>query len=224
MSRRSNERIEQLERTIASLEARLAALEAQLPPEGSAAVPSNDQLASTLAELVKGVERVEGMLATSDPEAPRTADAFQGLRKAVITASGNSMAHRVDLARIDAAARRRSSVEELAPLLDEMLGAAGIERVEQLDDLTLFEVVGDEADGGLVLNEPAHVVVVDGTAVPVRMGRAAYSGVEHDEVSETDPDGHVDPPEGEEPAPTDETQNNDEPAEPAGTEQETDDK
>lgn len=161
------------------------------------------QLERQLDSISNQLELVKTMFTIKDPSAGSSADAYEGLRRTVVLAREEKMARLVDLARVDAAASTRELTSDLRVLLDELLSAAGMQRIESLDDLELFDVFGSPADHQALaprLVAPAYVHVETGAVV--RLGRCEFvdtSGNDPDPESEVTGDGAhgEDPPEAE---------------------------
>jgi hypothetical protein len=130
------------------------------------------RLERQLESISNQLELVKTMFTLKDPAVGSSADAYEGLRRTVVLAREDKMARLVDLARVDAAATTKGLTADLGVLLDELLTAAGMQRVASMEDLELFDVFGDPGDGQSMtpqLIAPAYVHLETGAVV--RLGR-----------------------------------------------------
>ncbi len=132
-----------------------------------------------LEEAVEGIQhsldRVQLMFLMKDPSVPAGADAYEGLRRSLILAREDRMARLVDLARIDASLHRADGAGDVAAIVDELLVAAGVERVDHPTSGTdgLFDVFGEAGPGTReVVLEAAYVHAESGAVV--RTGRVRH--------------------------------------------------
>lgn len=130
------------------------------------------RLERQLESISSQLELIKTMFTLKDPAVGSSADAYEGLRRTVVLAREDKMARLVDLARVDAAATTKGLTADLGVLLDELLTAAGMQRVASMEDLELFDVFGDPGDGQSMtprLIAPAYVHLETGAVV--RLGR-----------------------------------------------------
>jgi hypothetical protein len=128
------------------------------------------RLYQKLAALDERLAGIEGMLLLKDPGAAKAAEAYEGLRRQIVGATAERIAHLVHLAQLDAALRAGESTGSLALLVADLLAQAGLER--RYDPMLdgAFEVPpGNEGDELRVV-EPAYVETHSGRVV--RQGRA----------------------------------------------------
>ncbi len=129
------------------------------------------RLDEQLAALGERLGRIEDMLLLKDPGAAKAAEAYEGLRRQVVAAAAERVAHLADLARLDAAVRAGESSDSLALLLSDLLVQAGVERHHDPALAGAFEIPAGDEDTELDVVEPAYVET--GTRRVVRQGRAA---------------------------------------------------
>ncbi|HUA73419.1 MAG TPA: hypothetical protein VL988_01540 [Solirubrobacteraceae bacterium] len=128
----------------------------------------NDRMAlvkTTLDKLEQSMERIELVTVIREPNTGMTADAYDGLRKQVIAAVNERMAHLQQLARFDASLQSGATPEELAGLVREWLEQSQLEMVEDIDLLDAFETVGPERFSGRRLLRAAYVDGLTGRVI-----------------------------------------------------------
>ena len=120
-----------------------------------------------LTTMERQIDRIHTALIVRDPGTTLSADAYEGLRKQVIASASSRLQHVAQLAEFDVALRRGASAEDLAALIDQWLGQAGIERVEDPSVQGAWETdaIGHAAE----VEIPAYVDGVTGRLV--RQGR-----------------------------------------------------
>lgn len=120
-------------------------------------------LEQLLDKIDRSVERIEIVTVVREPGTTMAADAYEGLRKQVVAAAGERMAHLAQLAHFDAAVRSGATPNELAQLVKEWMTNASLMHVGDPRHDGSFEVVGD-GDAARVLR-PAYVDGVTGRVV-----------------------------------------------------------
>ena len=128
------------------------------------------RLDQQLASLGERLERIEGMLLLKDPGAAKAAEAYEGLRRQIVGATAERVAHLVDLVRLDAAVRAGESTDSLALLLTDLLVRAGVERRDDPALADAFEIPPGDEGAEMDVIEPAYVETHTGRVV--RQGRA----------------------------------------------------
>lgn len=127
--------------------------------------------------------RLVDLMTTGGSTSAVAADAYDGLRRQVLSASADRMAHLAQLVQLRHTVANASSVEELAKHIDGWMEMADLRTVTDLDHPegdTLFEVLGGEGSGFELL-EPAYVDGRSGRVV--RQGRVRrVAGPEVDEA------------------------------------------
>jgi hypothetical protein len=118
-----------------------------------------------LDELHRSIERIEIVTVVREPNTGMSADAYNGLRKQVIGAMSERMAHLHQLAQFDASLRAGATSEDLAALVGEWATQAALEVVEDPTREEAFELVGDETGDGRRLVRPAYLDSVTGRVV-----------------------------------------------------------
>jgi len=132
-----------------------------------------EEMRSLVERLDRRVERVELILTAKDPAAGAAADAYDGLRKQVVSAVTARLAHLAQLAQLDAALNHGAEAETLRRMVEAWMEQAAMQRVAdplhpQAD--ILFELVEDRGGSSVVL-EPAYRDGITGRVV--RQGRVA---------------------------------------------------
>ncbi|GIF73794.1 hypothetical protein [Asanoa siamensis] len=121
------------------------------------------------------MERIETVTLVREPAAAVAADAYEGLRKQIVTAVSARTSHLSQLAQWDVALRRGAGPDDLADLLDRWFEQAGLEKVtdpHHPDFARCFEFVDDADSGPVEVLEAAYVDQFTGRAV--RLGRARH--------------------------------------------------
>ena len=125
-------------------------------------------LETRLHEIDDHLERLQLLLMVREPATGLAADAYDGLRKAVVASAAERTAHLSQLARLDSEVRRGASTEAIAMLLQDLLAEAGLTRLTEPVD-GAFDVVDGDGDR-LEVIEPAYVELE--TRRIVRTGKA----------------------------------------------------
>lgn len=122
-------------------------------------------LERVLDKVDRSVERIELVTVVREPKSGLAVDAYDGLRKQVIAASGERAAHLHQLAQFDAGLRAATSAEELAALVREWMAQACLAVVTDPAVEGAFEVVGDGHGDEYRVLRPAYVDTVSGRVV-----------------------------------------------------------
>lgn len=126
-----------------------------------------DRLERCVDQISRSIEKIEVATIVRDPSSALSVEAYDGLRRQVISATGERMAHLVQLVNF-AEAVSRTGAEELAPLVEEWLAQAGVERVTDVTDGRYYDVLGGDGTEPRVLRTAYR----DGkTGRPVQMGQ-----------------------------------------------------
>jgi hypothetical protein len=170
-----------------------------------------------LDQLQRSVERIEIVTVVREPNTGMSADAYNGLRKQVIAAANERMAHLHQLAQFDASLKAGAGTEELASLVREWVDQAGLELVADAGVEDAFELVGagDGPDrrvvraayldgvtrrivrGGIVERVSPVAEEVDESSVPVTDGTLESASLLDEEASRSAEAGPEDQDEGE---------------------------
>ena len=130
-----------------------------------------DKVGQHLDQLERRAEKMETILMVREPATSAAADAYEGLRKQVITAVTERLAHLTQLVQFDAALTHGADRDLLSRTVSVWLEQASLARVTDArpgQDL-LFELVED-LGGPLEVLEPAYVDSVTGRVI--RPGQA----------------------------------------------------
>jgi hypothetical protein len=122
--------------------------------------------------LDRRAEKMETILMVREPASVTSAEAYEGLRKQVVNAVSERLAHLSQLVQLDAALRNGADGDVLAKLADGWFEQASITRVVDPDHLQfdmLFDLISD-GGGAVEVIEPAYVDIVTGRVI--RLGRA----------------------------------------------------
>jgi hypothetical protein len=128
-------------------------------------------VAELLGGLSRRMERIELILTVKEPSSSAAADAYDGLRKQVVTAVTERLAHLAQLAQLDAALGHGAEGDVLAQMVDAWLQQAALERIDDPRHSragVLFELVED-LGGPLRVIESAYCDAVTGRVI--RQGR-----------------------------------------------------
>lgn len=145
-------------------------------PRANSANSTFRKLLQRLDELDERQQRLVALLAAGDPSSAVAADAYDGLRRQVLSASADRMAHLAQLVQFKHTVANASSVDELGKHVEGWMEMADLRTVTDLDHSDgdmLFEVLGGEGEG-LELLEPAYIDGRSGRVV--RQGRARRVG------------------------------------------------
>jgi hypothetical protein len=119
--------------------------------------------------ISRSVDKIEVATIVREPSSGVAVDAYDGLRRQIVAAAGERMAHLHQLARFAEAVRVERPTAELASLVDEWLVQAGLERVTDPHEQNYYDVLGGTGAALRVLR-PAYRDGVTGR--PVVMGQA----------------------------------------------------
>ncbi len=141
---------------------------------------------SLLDKVDRSLERIELVTVVREPNTGMSADAYNGLRKQVIAATGERNAHLHQLAQFDAALRAGATAEDLRLLVDEWLGQSSLALLENPRVTDAFELVGPDDATGVRVVRPAYVDAVTGRVV--RSGVAERYDEPEPPAAEPDPE------------------------------------
>jgi hypothetical protein len=162
-----------------------------------------DSMERLLDKLDRSLERIELVTVVREPNTSMSADAYDGLRKQVVAAVSERMAHLRQLAQFDAAVQAGASSKELEALVREWREQSQLEVVEDMTVLDAFELVGPEAAEGRQLVRPAYVDGVTGRVIRAGiLERVEDSPIPTDIFESGDDPDDAEPPAGEELEPT----------------------
>ncbi|HEU5470192.1 MAG TPA: hypothetical protein VFV67_06025 [Actinophytocola sp.] len=133
-----------------------------------------DRLEKAVDAIVRSIEKIEVATIVRDPSSQLSVDAYDGLRRQIVAAAGERMAHLYQLARFAEAASAATPADELAPLIDEWMGQAGLERVTDPHDTRYYDVLGGDGPDFRVLRHAYRDTV---TSRAVVMGQTERIGV-----------------------------------------------
>jgi hypothetical protein len=122
---------------------------------------------TALDKLERSMERIELVTVVREPNTGMSADAYHGLRKQVIAAVNERMAHLQQLAQFAAALSSGISTEQLEGLVQEWREQSQLELLEDVELTDAFEFVGPEDGLGQRLVRPAYVDGVTGRVIRV---------------------------------------------------------
>jgi hypothetical protein len=126
-----------------------------------------DRISRQLDQLDRRAEKMEVILMVREPTAGAAAEAYDGLRKQVVAAVTERMAHLTQLVQLDAALTAGTDADAAGKLVRSFVEQASLERVADADhhdrDL-LFELVEDLGGRPEVL-EPAYVDAITGRVI-----------------------------------------------------------
>lgn len=132
------------------------------------------RLAQLLDRLEINLKLLEAYLIVKDPAAPKSAEAFDGMRQKIDGAYRARRRHVAQLAEIDRVLRTTQDAEVGLAKTSEYLTAEDILVIDYFDESTshLFEIVGDRTDNMRVVS-PAYVErLEDGRVHSVKAGVA----------------------------------------------------
>jgi len=124
-------------------------------------------VAGRLDQLERRAEKMETILMVREPSSTVAADAYEGLRKQVVTAVADRLAHLAQLVQLDAALSRGADAGSLAKVVAGWVEQASLARVTDpgaADGDLLFALVED-LGGPAELVEPAYVDTVTGRVI-----------------------------------------------------------
>lgn len=135
-----------------------------------------ERITSQIDQLDRRTEKMEVILMVREPTTTVAADAYEGLRKQVVTAVAERMAHLAQLVQLDAALTAGADADSVGKLVRGWVEQASLERVvdpEHPQRDLLFEMVEDLGGRHEVL-EPAYVDALTGRVI--RRGSVRRAG------------------------------------------------
>lgn len=127
------------------------------------------EVEQTLDRISRSIEKIEVATIVREPSSGVAVDAYDGLRRQVIAAAGERMAHLFQLAQFAEAVATNRSVEDLSRLVDEWLAQAGADRVSDPREGEYFDILGGTGNELRVLRVGYRDRV---TGRPIVMGQA----------------------------------------------------
>lgn len=118
----------------------------------------------TLEKVLAQVHEIKTALVIRDPGNRLSADAYQGLRQAVIAGANARRSHLVQLAQMAEAINGGARQQDLENLVAEWLLQAGLTPVSDPSDLSLFEVI-DGPGESIQVRRPAWIDTQTGAIV-----------------------------------------------------------
>jgi hypothetical protein len=137
-----------------------------------------DRIAHQLDLLDRRAEKMEVILMVREPSSGAAAEAYEGLRKQVVTAVTERLAHLSQLVQLDAALFAGSSTESVAKLVRGWLEQASLAQVSDPnhpDRDMLFEMLED-LGGDVQVLEPAYVDTATGRVIRRGSARRGQAG------------------------------------------------
>lgn len=135
-----------------------------------------ERIVGQLDQLDRRTEKMEVILMVREPSSGAAAEAYEGLRKQVVTSATERLAHLAQLVQLDSALTAGADAESFGKLVRGFVEQASLERVtdpEHPERDLLFEVVEDLGGRAEVL-EPAYVDTV--TRRVIRRGSIRRGG------------------------------------------------
>lgn len=126
-----------------------------------------ERITGQIDQLDRRTEKMEVILMVREPTTSVAAEAYEGLRKQVVTAVTERMAHLAQLVQLDAALTAGADADSVGKLVRGWVEQASLERVvdpEHPQRGLLFETVEDLGGRPEVL-EPAYVDAVTGRVI-----------------------------------------------------------
>lgn len=116
------------------------------------------ELAAQLDEIHRLVDRIELATLVRDPGSTLSADAYDGLRKQVVAASGERLAHLNQLAQMHAALSSApgDGNADLLRVVEEWMGQSGVGVFTDTSQQDAFEILGGRGDRLEVIT-PAYI-------------------------------------------------------------------
>jgi len=135
----------------------------------------HEELLTLLAERQRVVEQalegalvevheIKTALVVRDPGNRLSADAYQGLRQAVMAGANARRTHLVQLAQIADAVQRGADSDELRSLVEEWVLQAGLTQVDDPKNAALYEILGGAGEA-LRVRQPAWVDTHTGSLI-----------------------------------------------------------
>lgn len=136
-----------------------------------------DEVSERLTRLEHAADLIKTVLMVREPETIHAANAYDGLRKQIVAASGERRSHLGQLTAMAVALSRATDVADLRPQVEEWLRQASIVELWNVPKGHRAQELFEAPDGGnlegetrLEVHEPAYVDSV--TGVVLRLGRA----------------------------------------------------
>jgi hypothetical protein len=136
-----------------------------------------DEVSERLTRLEHAADLIKTVLMVREPETIHAANAYDGLRKQIVAASGERRSHLGQLTAMAVALSRATDVADLRPQVKEWLRQASIEELRHVPKGHRAQELFESCDGGnlegetrLEVLEPAYLDSV--TGVVLRLGRA----------------------------------------------------
>ncbi|HEU5026962.1 MAG TPA: hypothetical protein VFV01_18740 [Spirillospora sp.] len=137
-----------------------------------------DEVGGRLDQVERHQDNIRTILTVQNPGSQVAADAYDGLRKQVVSAMAERLAHLTQLVQLDAALAQQASPDVLGKLVRGWLEQSNLVKVADLDHPdadVIFEVVA--ADGGEpALLSPAYLDGISGRVIRQGRVRCAASG------------------------------------------------
>jgi len=139
------------------------------------------ELAAKLDEIHRLVDRIELATLVRDPGSTLSADAYDGLRKQVVAASGERLAHLNQLAQMHAALSSApgDGNTDLLRVVEEWMGQSGVGVFSDTSQEDAFEILGGRGDHLQVIT-PAYIDTQ--THRLLKQGRAQRVDAEPDPI------------------------------------------
>lgn len=148
-----------------------------------------ERISGLLDQLDRRTEKMELILMVREPATGVAAEAYEGLRKQVVTAVTERMTHLAQLVQLDATLTAGAATDSVARLVRGWIEQASLERVADPEhpqrDL-LFEMVEDLGGPHEVL-EPAYVDAVTGRVIRRGSIRRADGGATRPDEADGQP-------------------------------------
>jgi hypothetical protein len=148
------------------------------------------ELERMVDQVSRSIEKIEVATIVREPRSQVAVDAYDGLRRQIVAAAGERMAHLHQLVLFAEAVTVPGPAVNLTPVVLEWMQQAGVERVEDVRDPDYYEVLGGTGPELRVLR-PAYRDQVTGR--PIRMGqteRVVAGSPRHLPSGELNQDGH----------------------------------
>ncbi|MGY2126960.1 hypothetical protein [Blastococcus sp. SYSU DS0617] len=140
-------------------------------------VTALQEMSDRLQQLEHEAELIKTVLVVKEPGTVHAANAYEGLRKQVIAATGERRTHLAQLAAMAVAVARAGSVDDLRPQVREWLQQAGVVEIWAVPEGAPAQDLFEDVDGGslegvsdLEVGEPAYIDA--NTGALLRLGRA----------------------------------------------------
>ena len=130
------------------------------------------EIASQVDQLDRRAEKVETILMVREPGSVAAADAYEGLRKQVVTAVSERLTHLAQLVELDAVLAAGASAETVVKMASGWAEQASLAKITDpghRDSDLLFDLVED-LGGPLEVLQPAYVDAITGRVI--RRGQA----------------------------------------------------